>query len=172
MINVRKEFSKIIEKDSEYHHVIVRHLSDTKCSCWCQPPMIDSANGTTKVPNKAFRTVPDPECTNCGGSGYIYEEFLYKSMLFYPGFRFAHYDDATFALTEENVLTVYIKATQESLDNTRVNDWIFFLKENVNGSIVKPLLRTKKWIVVDVQQLRLDKNKLEYIKLYAKPVIL
>ena len=172
MINIRKEFKNIIEKNCEYHNIIIRHMSNSKCSCITQPPMIPNKDGTSTIPNPSYRNVADPECINCGGSGYIYEEFLHKAMVFYPGFRFAHYEDMSFALTEENVLTVYIKATNDALNYTRVNDWIFFMAEDISGNILKPIVRTKKWIVIDVQQLRLDSNKLEYVKLYAKPVIL
>lgn len=172
MIDIRKQFKNIIEKDAEYHNVIVRHMSDIKCMCVCQPPMISNDDGTADIPNPSYRTVADPECSNCGGSGYIYEEFLHRVMVFYPGFRFAHYEDMSFALTEANVLTVYIKASEEALNAARVNDWIFFIAEDINGNILKPIVRIKKWIVIDVQQLRLDSNKLEYVKLYAKPVIL
>jgi hypothetical protein len=172
MINIRKEFKNIIEEDCEYHNIIVRHMSEIKCCCITQPPMIPNKQGTSTIPNPAYRNIADPECNNCGGSGYIYEEFLYKAMVFYPGFRFAHYEDTPFAFTEENVLTIYLKASIESLENTRVNDWIFFIEEDINGNIKKPIVRIKKWIIIDVQRLRLDSNKLEYVKLYAKPVIL
>ena len=93
-------------------------------------------------------------------------------MIFFPGFRFAHYEDTSFALTEENVLTVYLKATQEALVSTDINDLILFIQEDINGNIIKPIVRTKKWIIVDKQPIRLDSNKLEYVKLYAKPTIL
>lgn len=172
MISIRKEFTNIIEKNAEYHFIIIRHMSDIKCPCLTQPPMIDNDDKTAKIPNPTYRNVANPECSTCGGSGYIYEEFLHKSMIFYPGFRFAHYEDMSFALTEENVLTVYIKATPDALNYARVNDWLFFMAEDIEGNIVKPIVRTKKWIVIDVQQLRLDSNRLEYVKLYAKPVIL
>lgn len=172
MINIRRQFKNILEKDAEYHHIIVRHLSNVKCHCLTQSPMIMNSDNTAQIPNPTFRTVPDPECLNCGGSGYIFEEFLHKAMIFFPGFRFAHYEDTSFALTEENVLTVYLKATQEALVSTDINDLILFIQEDINGNIIKPIVRTKKWIIVDKQPIRLDSNKLEYVKLYAKPTIL
>lgn len=172
MINIRQQYSNIINKDLEYNNVIVRHMSSIKCTCLLQPPMVMNNDNTKTVPNESYRNQPDPECRNCGGSGYIYEEFLLKAMAFYPGFRFAHFLDTQFAMTEENVLTVYFQATQEALDYIRINDWIFFIKEDLNGNIVKPIERIKKWIIIDHQSIRLDSSKLEFVKVFAKPVIL
>lgn len=171
MINIRKKLSSIIDSDKEWTNIIIRHLSNNKCACMTQPPMIFNASKNFEEPNPNFRTVPDPECNICEGAGYIFEESLYKTMLFYPGFRYEHFEDMTMAFTEMNVLTVYIKGT-EDMSKIYVNDIIFIPDSYPNGKLKQPILRTKKYIINDVAKLRLDHNKLEFIRVFAKPVIL
>jgi hypothetical protein len=121
--------------------------------------------------NKEYRTVPDPECNICNGSGYIFEEFLHKGVAFYPGFRFEHYEDTPMAFTEMNVLTVYFH-TDIDLTTLYPNDLIFFIDCDKNGIIKHPIKRTKKWIINDVAPFRLDSSKLEFIRVFAKPAII
>jgi hypothetical protein len=171
MISVRKQFKKIIEVNKEWNSFIVRHLTDTDCVCTHQPPTVMNVEKGYTEPNKLFRTIPDPACNICGGAGYLFEEYLFKGLFFYPSFRIAHFEDMVYSSTEQNVLTVYVLPTQET-DILRVNDWIFNIDCEIDGSLKHPITRRKKWIMNDKQPIRLDNNKLEYIKLFAKPAIL
>jgi hypothetical protein len=171
MINVRKKFASIIEKNNEYQDFIIRHLSNDKCKCITQEPMVFNALKGAEEINKTFRTVPDPDCNICGGSGYIYEEFLFRAMFFFPSFRVAHFEDMSYATTEQNILTCYLRPHPDA-DTIHVNDLLFNVDCEVNGALKQPILRTKKWIIIEKQPIRLDNNKLEYIKLFAKPAIL
>lgn len=172
MISVGREFEKTITEQGEWQYSIIRHMSDVKCVCITQPPMVYDSVRKAEIPNPSFRTTPNPECSNCGGSGYIFEEFLHKALMFYPGFRFAHFEDMQVAITEENMLTVYLQATDDNLKNISINDWLFFLKSDVNGRLIQPLVRSKKWLINDIQPIKLDSNRLEYIKVYVKPSII
>jgi hypothetical protein len=171
MINIRKKFKSIIEENNEWQWVVIRHLSNNRCTCISQPAMIYNDEKHFDEINKSFRTIPNPDCNLCGGAGFLYEEFLYKGLLFFPGFRIAHFEDAGFATTEQNVLTVYLNSTSET-DIIRANDIVFNVESGYNGELVHPIKRVKKWIINDRQPIRLDHNKFEYLKLYAKPAIL
>jgi hypothetical protein len=70
------------------------------------------------------------------------------------------------------MLTVYLQATDDNLKNISINDWLFFLKSDVNGRLIQPLVRSKKWLINDIQPIKLDSNRLEYIKVYVKPSII
>jgi hypothetical protein len=171
MINFRKEFWKVINKDKEYNFILVRHMADQKCICLTQSPMVYNSEKKANEPNPSFRTVADPDCPNCEGSGYPFEEFIFKCMYFYPGFRYSHFDDHTMAITSTNVLTIYIYP-DENWKKVKVNDWCFNLTGNKETGLQLPIRRERKWVINDLYQIRLDSNKVEFLKVYAKPAII
>lgn len=153
MINLQKEFKKII---GEYNdNIIIRHLTDIKCPC-------------VSIRGKAAG--PDPSCRNCDGAGFVFNEFLIKCKTYYTPRTVAHAQDAMFGQTYKNLLTVYVEAI-DLFDQICIDDFIYQIKQNIDGSIQEPIVKTRKWTINDVYDMRMDDSKLEFIKIFAKPVI-
>lgn len=172
-IDLRAELKTLLYKDKEYDLLACRHLiSEKKCHiCMSQPPMIYDLEAKADKPNPLYRTTPDPTCRNCEGSGYTFEEFLLKGKYFYPQYRVEHEQDFNYATTGSNIFNLYILPTENAL-KIAVNDIMFLIKANTEGQIELPVTKIKKWRVVDSYQMRLDNNKLEYIKVYARLLVI
>ena len=57
-------------------------------------------------------------------------------------------------------------------DQITPNDIMFNVNCDLEGNLKHPIVRYKKWIIIDKQPIRLDHNRLEYIKIFSKPAIL
>ncbi len=153
MINLQHEFKELIGKRKDY--VIIRHLTNKKCPC-------------TFKRGKCI--LPDPRCPNCEGAGWVYKEFLTRCKSFYTPRTIAHAQDSLFGVTYKNLLVVYLEAT-DLLDSIYLNDFLFQVAQDIDGNIIDPIKRTRKWIINDVYDMRMDDSQLEFIKIFAKPVI-
>lgn len=155
MIDLRKEFNKIIDFDNEFNYIIVRHNTDVKCTCW------------RKQSNTA-----DPLCPNCEGGGWIFNEWIEKCKLFYATtFRpVAHLHDFYLGKTYTQNFTVYMKSSQRNMSITE-GDLLFDVECLVDGQIINPIKRRRKWIVVDPYDLQTDFNKTDFVKIHAKPLM-
>lgn len=168
-INLRKELKAIFDEDKEFDRVVVRHLTDTKCICLEQPPMIYDSKACVDIPNPNYRTTADPNCSNCEGSGWVFKEYLLKCKYFYPPFRISHNQDFEYGITLSNSVTFYFYPSEEA-QNIRPDDMIFLIDFHTNGRIKLPITRRQKWAIIDKYNLHLDHNKFEVIKIFAKPV--
>lgn len=171
MINLNRELVKILDKDKEYNNVLYRHYSSIKCQCMMQNTLIYDDIAKANVANPSYRTVADPECPNCEGSGWVFEEFLFRCIYFYPGFRYAHYEDIQMAMTAENMLTMYLKV-DENWQKIKPNDTFYNIRADKYGKVELPIVRYRKWVVTDAFDMRLDSNKIEFMKIFAKPAII
>lgn len=172
MINLRQQLHKILNKDCEFNWVVIRNMSNDECICRNQTPMRYNEDLKAYEPNPSFRTIASPSCPVCEGSGWIFEEYLFKCLSFYPGFRYSRFEDAQPAITASNLLTTYIYP-DDNWEKIKVNDWLFDIRSNKEGNIKLPIERYRKWIVNDIPTpMRLDSNKVEFIKVYSKPAIL
>jgi hypothetical protein len=154
MIDLRKEFNKILDFDHEYNYIIVRHNSDIRCNCWRQQSL-----------------TADPVCPNCEGGGWIFNEWIEKCKLFYATtFRpVAHLHDFYFGKTYTQNFTVYLKATER---NRKIHegDLLFDVESTTSGKIIDPIIRRRKWQVVDPYDLQMEYNKTDFVKIHAKPL--
>ena len=154
MIDLGKEFNKILDLDKEYNFIIVRHNTNTKCSCW------------RKESNTA-----DPECPNCEGGGWIFDEWIEKCKLFYATtFRpVAHLHDFYYGKTYTQNFTVYLKGSIRSR-SIREGDLLYDLECTIDGRLMNPVVRRRKWLVVDPYSLQTENNKTDFVKIHAKPL--
>lgn len=171
MISPRIELSKILLQDKEYNYCIVRHMTNSRCICMTQPPMIFDNTLKANTPNPSYRTIANPDCPNCEGSGWDFDENIYKCIYFIPGFRIDHYAESQYSITHESILTAYLLAGNNA-EYIRPNDWFFNIKCDLSGKITTPITRIKKWIITDAYQIRLDSNNVEYTKIFAKPAVI
>lgn len=171
MISIRKELGNILDRDKENNNIVYRHYSNTKCSCTQQPPLIYDPVIKGNIANPNYRTIADPDCPNCEGAGWVFEEYLWRCIFFYPGFRFSHFEDVNFAITAENTLTVYMKAGPD-WDKVKPNDVFFNIRADMDGNIKLPIEKYRKWLVIDAFDIRLDSNKVEFVKVFAKPSVI
>jgi hypothetical protein len=152
MINLQKEMSILLKEI--WNTVIVRIMTDTKCFCW-----------------RIRSNTADPECPNCEGSGYIFNEHISKCKLFYaPANSVAHAQDFDYGISYSNTNVLYFEVSDIS-ENIRINDEVFEVKTHTNGTLYDPIIRTKKWTVIDPYKFSLDTGKREFVKVFAKPSI-
>jgi hypothetical protein len=154
MINLKKEFDKILDIDKEYNYVIVRHNTTTKCNCW------------RKESNTA-----DPICPNCEGGGWIFNEWLEKCKLFYATtFRpVAHLHDFYYGKTYTQNFTIYLKANRKTM-SIQEGDLVFDIDVTADGRVIDPIIRLRKWLVVDAYNLQTENGKTDFVKIHAKPL--
>jgi hypothetical protein len=154
MINLKKEFDKILDIDKEYNYVIVRHNTPTKCNCW------------RKESNTA-----DPICPNCEGGGWIFNEWLEKCKLFYATtFRpVAHLHDFYYGKTYTQNFTIYLKANRKTM-SIQEGDLVFDIDVTADGRVIDPIIRLRKWLVVDAYNLQTENSKTDFVKIHAKPL--
>lgn len=152
MIDLQKEMDIMINKE-RWTYMILRHLTDKLCSC------VRAESGT-----------PDPECPNCQGHKWIFNEYLFKCMFFYSAKMVAHEQDFTYGLSYNNIFEIYapVNKTTELIS---INDNVFQIEMTAAGKPLSPIKRTKRWVINDVYDLRLDEAKRQFIKLYAKPSV-
>jgi len=151
-IDLRKELSILLEKS--YDTVIIRRMSDIKCNCW-----------------RIKSLTPDPECPNCEGSGYIYNEHLVTCKMFSaPSFSISHAQDFDYGVSYSNTYVLYFNVT-DLTDSISIEDLIYELKIKQNGEPVDPIIRTKSLKVIDSYRMNLDDGGRELVKVYAKPMV-
>lgn len=168
MINLKKEMQILFNKDNEFTWSIIRHLTNTKCTCVNQPKEIIKPGTNFYEPNPNYRTSPDPECHNCDGAGWLYKEYLHKCMYFYPGYRWAHYGYEEEGMVAKDIYTIFLLAN-ENTNLIYQNDWFFEIDKNLDGTIKIPIMRRRRMIVKQVQRYNLDSDKLEYVRVFATP---
>lgn len=154
MIDLRREINKMLDIDKEYNYVIVRQNTSTKCICW-----------------REQSNTPDPNCPNCEGGGYIFEEYLEKCKLFYATtFRpVAHLHDFYPGRTYTQNFTIYFKATPKNRA-IREGDLVYDIECTIDGKPYSPVKRKRKWLVVDAYELQTTNNKTDFVKILAKPL--
>lgn len=152
MVNLKKEMELLLKHT--YDVFIVRHLTRDKCNCW-----------------RVESNTPDPECPNCEGLGWLFEEFLVNGKIFYIPAMVAHGQDFTYGMSYSNLVTIYFKTDAISLENLKINDRVFLLRPDEFGRVTEPIRRTKKWQVTDVYDYHEHNNKFEFFKVYAKPEV-
>ena len=130
--------------------------------------MIYDALKKADIPNPHYRTTADPNCPNCEGAGWIFEEYLFKCKYFFPPFRIAHSQDFQYGITSSNIITLYVYP-EKNVEKIRIDDKIYLIDFHKDGRIKLPLVRRQKWDVIDRYHIRLDSNKLEFVKIFAKP---
>lgn len=152
MIDLRKEMDILL--GNRWDSMIIRVMTNTKCFCW----------------RKRSQTA-DPECPNCEGSGYVFNEHLSKCKAFHaPSFSISHAQDFDYGESYSNTYVLYfeVDAVSESIN---IGDEVYEIKVNTDGSIADPIKRIRKWKVIDPYNLNLDNGKLEFIKVFAKPMV-
>ena len=169
-INLNEEMYILISDEKEQDKLLLRHLTPTKCTCLLQSPMKQDSGDKYETPNPSFRTGADPACNNCEGHGWIFEEAIIEGKLFYPKHRVAHEQEYHYGTTQANIVHIYLP-TNSINNRIHAGDIIFQLEADVDGSLIDPLIRTQKWLVNDVYTLRLDNNKLEFLKVFAKAIV-
>jgi hypothetical protein len=151
MIDIKSEVSELIGE--KYDYVILRRNTDIKCSCW-----------------RKESNTPDPECPNCEGGGYVFNEYLTKCKMFVTSsLSVAHQQDFDYGKSYSNTYSIYFIANELS-NSIRLNDLVFEISVGINGVPMDPIKRTRKWIVIDSIPNRLDLGKLEFVKVFAKPL--
>lgn len=154
MINLRKEFNKILDFDNEYNYVVLRHNTNDKCNCW------------RKESNTA-----DPLCPNCEGGGWIFNEWVAKCKTFFATTMkpVSHLHDFDYGRTYSQNFTVYLKAND--INRTlKEGDLLFHLESTLDGKIINPIIRKRKWLIVDCYDIQADNNKTDFVKLHAQPL--
>lgn len=167
-ISLRKELDIIFNKDNEYDRVVVRHLTDTRCGCMQLPKTIYDVKSKSEIPNPHYRTTADPNCPNCEGAGWVFEEYLLKCKYFFPPFRVGHSQDFEYGITLSNITTFYFYPDHRA-QNIRMDDIVFMIDFHTDGKVRLPITRRQKWHIIDKYPLRLDNNKYEAVKVFAKP---
>jgi hypothetical protein len=154
MIDLRKQFNRILDFDKEYNYVIVRRNTTTRCSCW------------RKESNTA-----DPLCPNCEGGGWVFEEWVDKCRIFYATtFRpVAHLHDFYMGKTYTQNFTIYFKANVKNR-MIREGDLVFDIMCTLDGKPITPVKRRRKWLIVDCYDLQTEDNKTDFVKIHAKPL--
>jgi len=152
-INLRKEL-EILLRD-HYEFMIIRNMTETECGCM----------NFRKASN-----IADPQCLNCEGTGYVFEEHLVRTKLFYSSARNSHLHDFGYGQGYGNAIYAYLVATDFNL-RFKKGDIVFKIETELDGRLKNPIVRTEKWPIIDNIILKLDDSKVEFIKLYLKPNI-
>lgn len=148
MIDLADEIKKILEED--YTHILVRHLSEIKCNCW-----------------RETSQTPDPNCPRCKGTGWVFYEFIQKCYLtLVSQARVAHAQDFMYGKSYSNSMTCYLPVNDLN-KLIKLDDQLFEVEEVAKGRYK----RAKKWVVTDVLSYKAENNKIQFIKLLAKPVV-
>lgn len=170
MIDLKKELETILNIDLCHDQIILRNMTCIRCDCVCQQNMVYDKKTEAYQPSPAYRDTPNPYCSNCEGSGWIFHEYLSPCKYFYTPAMVAHNQDYYYGGTFSNIMTVYLPIN-EITDIINVNDLIFQLKSYEDGTLYNPIIRLRKWIITDKYNMHLDKNKLEFYKIYTKPMV-
>lgn len=166
-INLRAEMLQLMGEENEQDTMLFRHLLDIKCPCQLQPPTIYSDKIKANIPNPIYRTTADPACPNCEGLGWIFEEYIVVGKMFYPRFKVAHEQEYHYGITKANAIHIYLPVTDVAL-LIEAGDIFYMLDADDKGNLIDPIVRKSKWLINDVYPFRLDNNKLEFVKLFAK----
>lgn len=150
-INLREELKLLLKK--HWDHVIIRHMTTTVCGC---------------MSLREASRIADPQCPNCDGAGYIFEEHLVKCKSFWSQSPVAHTKNFNYGLGYSNGATIYLEASDFNMQFKK-NDIVYNIERDLEGNIRNPIVRLEKWLVIDNNTLRLDTGKVEFIKLYIKP---
>jgi hypothetical protein len=114
--------------------------------------------------------MPKADCPNCEGAGYTFYEILPRCKTFYTPRMVAHLQAHEHGMTYKNILVVYLPPSEEA-NKVRMNDRLFQIKTNLDGSIVNPIVRTREWVITDIYDMNLDNGKREFFKIHAKPIL-
>lgn len=152
-INLRDELKEILKKHWDF--IIVRHMTDVKCGCLS---LREAAN------------IADPQCPNCDGAGYIFEEHYVKCKVFWSDGNNSRMHNFNYGMGYGNSYRVYLEASDLHCIFKK-NDFVFTLATDLEGKVKDPFVRLEKYSVIDCQILKLDNGKVEFVKLYLKPNI-
>jgi hypothetical protein len=152
MINLQEEMKKLVGKE-HWMWLIFRHLTDQQCNC------VRKESGTA-----------DPECPNCQGAKWIFNEYLVKSMSFYTPRMVAHDQDFFYGASYSNIVSVYLPISPIN-EQVTLNDYFFTLKVKEDGTLYNPIRRYKKWLVTDSYDMRADGSNRQFMKIYLKPLV-
>lgn len=147
MIDLNKELKELINKD--YTNIIVRNLTDKKCSCWR-----DGSN------------TPDPSCHICEGLGYIYNEWIQKCLLFFTAIdAVSHMQSFDYGKTYNNIMISYFPISNNT-NKIKLNDILY----EIDVTKINNFKRKRKWEVIDHFIFKIDENKPQFIKVLSKPL--
>ena len=150
MIDLREEL-QVLYKET-FDMFVLRHLGNIRCKC--------IRNNNTA----------DPECPDCEGHGWIFEEFLIKGKIFPSGFNIHNYDaDPGIINSDTNV--IYIAVDTLLPEQLRSNDRIFKIRAHKNGDVITKIERMSRWVITQVDEFHEQHNKIEFYKVYIKPEI-
>ena len=152
-INLRDELKTLLEKYWDY--VIVRHMTEQPCPC---------------MTNRQASKIADPSCPNCEGSGYVFEEYFVKCKTFWSEGSNSRLHNFNYGQGYGNSYRIYLEASERNLI-FRKNDIVYTLETDIDGKVKDPFVRLEKWPIIDVDVLKLDSGKVEFIKFYLKPEI-
>ena len=164
MIDLAKEFREFVD-EKHWDHVIIRYLQPVLCYCRVSR---DSNCQPTGISGVEFP--PDADCGNCEGTGWKFTEAVVKVKTFYTPRMVAHAQAHEHGITYKNILVAYCSASELN-DDIKINDRLFQLKTNLDGTVIDPLIRSREWVVTDVYDMNMDSGKREFIKIHAKPVL-
>lgn len=150
MIDLNKELKLIL--NHHYNYVIVRILTNIKCSCW-------------RVGN-----TPDPKCPRCEGLGWIFKEFIEKCKIFMIDSQVvSHMQDFEYGKTYSNTYTIYFPIN-DITRRIKESDMVYTIKVDNNGKIVTPIVKLKKFEITDMLEFQCCNSKPEFIKALTKPI--
>ena len=169
-IDLKAELEKILDVELTQDKIVIRKFTEQKCTCVQQQAMVYNTKAMSVIPSAAYRNTPNPYCHNCEGSGWIFKEHLTNCKYFYTPAMVAHNQDYYYGGTFSNIMTIYLPIIPDN-DAVHVSDIIYQLKSYPNGKLYNPIVRSRKWIITDKYDMHLDGNKLEFYKIYTKPVV-
>jgi len=138
MIDLTEEFNSMIEEDHDI--ILIRHNTNIHCQCWRKE------TGT-----------PDPECPNCLGGGFVFQEWIKKGKIFKYG------DEMTLYLIIDN--DTYFIRSGDLLFEIWLDQKGNFLEEPKLGDFI---LKKSRWLVISFVPLQSQKHKPHFIKITAK----
>jgi hypothetical protein len=118
MIDLTKEFNKFIGKDHDI--MLIRHNTTTHCHCW-----------------RKETATPDPNCPNCLGGGFVFQEWIKKGKTF----KF-----------DNDVMKFYCSIDSDTY-YIRKGDLLFEIWVDEHGGFLKEpklgdnILKRNRWIV-------------------------
>jgi hypothetical protein len=137
MIDLTKEFNDLIANDHDI--ILIRHNTTTHCHCW-----------------RKETATPDPNCPNCLGGGFVFQEFIKNGKLF----------------KGEGILEFCCPVDNETY-YIRSGDLLFEIWVNPQGDFKKEpklgdsILKKSRWKVVFVDAPQSESHKPNFLKINA-----